>query len=106
MESAWSSEVTLRIGDGNFKWSVANAERLHIHKHKQLRRLAKFGIAFVERHRRDGGILLRATVQIIIHRIAAQFRDAPGSHGIDSSFRRTLVNRQSLQVSRERSSSG
>ena len=38
--------------------------------------------------------------------VAAQFRDAPGAHVIDGPFRGTLVNRRSLQVSREPCSSG
>src|SRR6185369_11917271 len=58
VQSSRSGEITLRIGDGDFKRRVTNAERFHIHKHKQLRRPAKFRSAFVEGYRRDGGILL------------------------------------------------
>src|SRR5438046_3516552 len=84
MESARSGEIILRVNHGDFKGSVANAKRLHIDKHKQVRRPANLRIAFVKCHWWDGSILLGATVEIIVHRIAAQFRNATVSHGIKS----------------------
>ena len=101
MQSAWGGEVRLRICNGNFKGSIANAQRLHVDEHEQFRRLAKIGIAFVKRHRRDGGKLLCSTVQIIIHRIAAQLVNAPPAHGVNSPLGGTKINRDALQVSRE-----
>ena len=101
MKSARGGEVSLRICNGNFKGSIANAQRFHVDKHKQLRRLAKIRIAFVKRHRRDGGKLLRSTVQIIIHRIAAQLVNAPSAHSVNSPLGGTKINRDALQVSRE-----
>lgn len=101
MKSARGGEVGLRICNGNFKGSVANAQGFHVDEHEQLRRLAKIRIAFVKRHWRDGGKLLCSAVQIIIHRIAAKLVNAPSAHGVNSPLGGTKINSDALQVSRE-----
>src|SRR5678815_1576033 len=106
MECARSSEVILRIGDGDFKGSVTNTERLHVDEHKQLRWPGKFGIALVKLYWGDGSKLLRTAIQIIIHRITAQFRDTSAPHAIDRPFGGTPVNSLVSQVGRKRGSSG
>ena len=106
MHGAGSCEVTLRVGDRYLKRGVTDTGWFHIYEHKQGCRPPKFRRTLVKCYWRDGSKLFHPAVQVIIHRIAAQLRDAPDSHAIDSPFGGTPVNCQSLQVSREPGSFG
>ena len=106
MHGAGSGEVTLRVGDRYLKRGVTDAGWFHIDEHKQGCRPQKFRGALVKCYWRDGSKLFHAAVQVIIHRITAQFGNTLCPHGIGRLFGGTLINRHHLQVSRERGSFG
>src|SRR3989442_1385694 len=101
MEPAGRGEKWLRIGGGNFKRRVADAARFGFDENKELSRPAEGGIAPVKEHGRDGSILLGAAVQVIIHRIAAQFRNPLAAHSIKGAFGWAAIYRRILPICRE-----
>lgn len=64
------------------------------------------GVAFVECDRRDGGELLDAAIEIIVHGIAAQLGKAPATHGVSGAFGWAAVNGGIGEIGGERSPFG
>ena len=82
VEPARRGEKWLAIGVGNFEWRVADAHRFAFDEHKELSRPFEGGIAGVKEHWRDGSIPLLAAVHVIIHGVAAQFRNLLAGEGV------------------------
>jgi len=101
VEPARRGEKWLRIGGGNFKRRVADAARFGFDEDKELRRPAEGGIAPVKEHGRDGSILLGAAVHVIIHRIAAQFRNPLAAQSVKGALGWAAIYRRILPICRE-----
>jgi hypothetical protein len=94
MHGAGSREVTLRVGYRYLKRRVTDAGWFHIDEHKQVCWPLKFRRTLVKCYWRDGSKLFHPAVQVIIHRVTAQFGNTLRPHGIGRLFGGTSVNRR------------
>src|SRR5262249_21491758 len=98
VKPARRGEKWRRIIRGNFKRRVADADRFRFDENKELSRPSEGRIALVEVHGRDRCILLSAPVHVIIHRVAAQFRDLLAPQFVNGTFSRAAIYRWILPI--------